>query len=139
MSMRRTLSGVVARDHRYGYQAYVFIFEALEHTKTLRKRARAAQKPRRRRPGEHAQHVSGRELCEGARDLAIGHYGLMALTVLAQWGIHSTADLGEIVYNLIRSGELEKTPHDSRADFDGVFDFEEALRREFVVPLDEVA
>jgi len=139
MSMRRTLSGVVARDHRYSYQAYVFVFEALEHTKTLRKRTRAAQKPRRRKPNEHAQHVSGRELCEGARDLATSHYGFMALTVLAQWGIHSTSDLGELVYNLIRSGELEKTPHDSRADFDGVFDFEAALRSGYVVALDDVA
>ena len=43
------------------------------------------------------------------------------MTVLALWGIRSTSDIGEIVYNLIASGDLEKTPSDSRADFDNVF------------------
>ena len=59
--------------------------------------------------------------------------------MLGQWGIHTTSDLGEIVYNLIASGDLEKSPADSRADFDRVFDFEEALRRDFVLALDDVA
>ena len=63
----------------------------------------------------------------------------MALTVLGLWGIHSTSDLGEMVYNLIASGDLEKTPSDSRADFDDVFDFETAFRRNYVLTLDEVA
>ena len=84
-------------------------------------------------------HVSGRELCEGARRLALEHYGLMALTVLNLWGIRSTSDLGEIVFNLIASGDLEKTPNDSRSDFDRVFDFETALRRDYILALDEVA
>ncbi len=63
----------------------------------------------------------------------------MALTVLNLWGIRSTSDLGNIVYNLIGSGDLEKTSSDSRADFDDVFDFETALRRDYVLALDEVA
>jgi uncharacterized repeat protein (TIGR04138 family) len=63
----------------------------------------------------------------------------MALTVLNLWGIRSTSDLGEIVFNLIASGDLEKTPADSRSDFDRVFDFETALRRDYILALDEVA
>ena len=63
----------------------------------------------------------------------------MALTVLRLWGIRSTSDIGEIVYNLIASGDLEKTPTDSRVDFDHVFDFDAAFRRDFVLELDEVA
>ena len=59
--------------------------------------------------------------------------------VLNQWGIRSTSDLGEIVFNLIASGDLEKTASDSRADFDDVFDFEAALRRDYVVPADSEA
>jgi uncharacterized repeat protein (TIGR04138 family) len=61
------------------------------------------------------------------------------MVVLNQWGIRATSDLGEIVFNLIASGDLEKSPSDSRADFDRVFDFEEALRRDFVLALDDVA
>jgi uncharacterized repeat protein (TIGR04138 family) len=61
------------------------------------------------------------------------------MAVLNQWGIRATSDLGEIVYNLIRSGDLEKSPTDSRADFDHVYDFETAFRRDFVFALDDVA
>jgi len=135
MSLRDDLARVLARDPRYSIQAYAFVLEALEHTKTCKRRARA----RRSRAADFAQHVNGRDLCTGARDLALGHYGLLAMTVLAQWGIRSTADIGEIVYNLIAAGDLEKTPTDSRADFDDVFDFESAFRRNYVVPLDDVA
>ena len=45
-----------------------------------------------------------------ARRLALRYYGLMAITVLNEWGIRSTSDIGEIVYNLIASGDLDKTP-----------------------------
>jgi uncharacterized repeat protein (TIGR04138 family) len=139
MSLRDELAGVLARDPRYSIHAYAFIFEAIEYTKNLKKRVQARTRSRGGRPLKKSRHVTGRELCEGARLLALSHYGLLAMTVLNQWGIRSTSDLGEIVYNLIRSGDLEKSPNDSRADFDHVFDFEVAFRREFVLALDDVA
>jgi uncharacterized repeat protein (TIGR04138 family) len=138
MSLRDDLAGVLARDPRYSIQAYAFVLEALDFTKKSLKKRRQARSRSGGKPVA-AQHVSGRELCEGARRVALAQYGLMALTVLGLWGIHSTADLGEIVYNLIASGDLEKTPNDSRADFDDVFDFETAFRRNYVLTLDEVA
>ena len=138
MSLRDDLSSVLARDPRYSIQAYAFIFEALEYTKTQKKRA-GPDPPPGGKPSPASRHVSGRELCEGARKLAISHYGLLAMTVLGLWGIRSTSDIGEIVYNLIASGDLEKTPSDARSDFDGVYDFETAFRRDYVLALDEVA
>lgn len=139
MSFRDELGGVLARDSRYTIQAYAFVFESLEHTKFLRKQARQAARSRRSRAPSFSQHVTGRELCEGVRDLALRQYGLMAVAVLAQWGIRSTSDIGEIVYNLIASGDFEKTPTDSRADFNNVYDFDEVLRRDYVMILDDVA
>jgi uncharacterized repeat protein (TIGR04138 family) len=138
MSLRDDLAGVLARDPRYPIQAYAFVLEALEFTKNEKKKSQARVRPKRKSFAQ-SRHVTGRELCEGARRLALNHYGLMAMTVLALWGIRATSDLGEIVYNLIASGDLEKTPADSRTDFDNVFDFEEALRRGYVLALDEVA
>jgi uncharacterized repeat protein (TIGR04138 family) len=139
MSLRNDLAGVLARDPRYPIQAYGFVLESLEYTKrSLKKRVQTRSRARGKAFAT-ARHVSGRELCEGARRLALEHYGLMALTVLNLWGIRSTSDLGEIVFNLIASGDLEKTSNDSRSDFDRVFDFEIALRRDFVLALDEVA
>jgi uncharacterized repeat protein (TIGR04138 family) len=141
MSLRDDLAAVLARDPRYTIQAYAFIFEALEYTKNLRKRSRSQTQARARGRAKPAQtrHVTGRELCEGARRIALEHYGMMALTVLKLWGLRSTSDIGEVVYNLIASGDLEKTPADSRADFNNVYDFEVAFRRDFVLALDEVA
>ncbi len=135
MSLRDDLAGVLARDSRYTIHAYAFVFEALEHTKQLRREDRA----RRSRTRKPSGHVTGRELCLGLRDLALKQYGLLTITVLAQWGIHSTSDIGEIVYNLIASGDFEKTPGDARSDFDLVFDFDDAFRRSYVMPLDDVA
>lgn len=139
MSLRASLARVLARDPRYPIQAYAFIFEALEYTKRTARRSPTRAQARARSSSSATRHVTGRQLCEGARRLALESYGLMALTVLKLWGIHSTSDIGEIVYNLIASGDLEKTPSDARSDFDGVFDFEQAFRRDFVLTLDEVA
>jgi uncharacterized repeat protein (TIGR04138 family) len=139
MSLRDELAGVLARDPRYTIHAYAFVFEALEHTKTLKNRTQNRPRARRAKGPDLTQHVTGRDLCEGARELAQKQYGLMALAVLAQWGVRSTSDLGNIVYNLIASGDLEKTPTDSRADFEGVYDFETAFRRDYVWTLDDVA
>ena len=138
MSLREDLAGVLARDPRYPIQAYLFVLEALEYSKNLKRRAQARPGPRRARAREASRHVTGRELCEGARRLALRQYGLLALTVLNRWGIYSTSDFGEIVFNLIASGDLETTPTDRRSDFDGVFDLEATLRRHFVLALDDV-
>lgn len=72
-------------------------------------------------------HVTGQQLCDGIRQYALAQFGLMAKVVLNSWGIYSTSDFGEIVYNLIKVGVLKKSPQDRRAHFDGVYDFDEAF------------
>jgi uncharacterized repeat protein (TIGR04138 family) len=138
MSLRDDLAAVVARDPRYSIDAYALVREAIEYTERSRKRRRAV---RSRGSGKAAaaQHMTGQELCEGFRRLVLAQYGLMALAVLNRWGVRSTADLGEIVYHLIASGDVEKTHSDSRADFDDVFDFETVFRRDVVLTLDDVS
>jgi uncharacterized repeat protein (TIGR04138 family) len=116
------ITEIVRRDRRYAYEAYEFIFEALGHTQKLVGRLPTADAPLGR---EH--HVSGREILEGAVDLAREEFGFMARTVFEQWGVRRTDDLGEIVFNLIESGLLSKTDTDSRADFQDVFNLDRAL------------
>ena len=76
-------------------------------------------------------------MCEAARQYALEQYGYMAKTVLNSWGIHSTGDFGEIVFNLIRIGQMRKTPHDRREDFDNVYDFDEAFLKGFKITRSE--
>ena len=49
----------------------------------------------------------------------------------ASWGIHSTSDLGELVYNLIRIEQMRKSDTDRREDFDDVYSFDDAFEPEF--------
>jgi uncharacterized repeat protein (TIGR04138 family) len=136
MSLRDDLATVVARDPRYSIHAYALVREAIEYTQRSRKRRRAVRSRRRGKVAAASLQMTGQELCEGFRRLVLAQYGLMALAVLDRWGLRSTGDIGEIVYSLIASGDVEKTPSDSRADFDDVFDFETVFRREVVLTLD---
>lgn len=126
MGLREDLSRVVARDARYTVDAYIFILESLEHAKTIKKRHRKSGRSSGGARGA-VNHVSGQELSRAACDLALDRYGVPARQLLRSWGVNSTADLGNIVYRMIASGDLEKTESDSPSDFENVFDFEEAL------------
>ncbi len=107
-----------ANDDRYAPAAYYFVREALDLTVTQTGRE---GKP----PG--ARHVSGGELCEGLRQYAIQQYGPLARSVLAQWGVTSTGDFGNLVFNLIEARLLGKSEEDSLEDFQNVFAFDDAF------------
>jgi uncharacterized repeat protein (TIGR04138 family) len=103
-------------DARYHRDAFFFLREALDHTVKMRKR----------QLGEGG-HVSGSQLCEGIRQLAIKQFGPMVPTVFAYWGLDRTEDFGEMVWQMIEMGVFGKTENDSRADFKNVFDFRTAF------------
>lgn len=100
----------------YHETAYLFILSGLHFTIE--------------RTGE-ARHITGRELAEGCRDLAIERWGLMARSVLDFWGIRSTRDFGAIVFALVECGVLVKQDDDSMDDFDHVYDFGDAFERRY--------
>ncbi|CAN5638998.1 hypothetical protein BH23GEM3_BH23GEM3_01090 [soil metagenome] len=77
------------------------------------------------------RHITGAELAEGCRDLALERWGLMARPVLEFWGIHSTRDLGEIVFALVDCSVLVRREDDSLVDFEGVYSFEDVFEREY--------
>jgi uncharacterized repeat protein (TIGR04138 family) len=121
---------IVRRDHRYPYEAYEFVFEALSHTQKM-----VGRVPLGGEPPAQEHHVSGKEILEGAVDLAREEFGFLARTVFLQWGVRRTDDLGEIVFNLIEAGLLSKTDADNRADFHELFDLERALSEGFAISL----
>jgi uncharacterized repeat protein (TIGR04138 family) len=127
------LAEIVLRDPRYAYEAYEFMFAALQNTQ------RMVGKIPPEAPGEEMgqYHVSGRQLVEGACDLALREFGMMARAVLRQWGIQSTADFGEIVFNLIEAKLMSKNADDTRADFADVLDLDRALVQGFEIKIEE--
>ena len=127
------LAEVVQRDPRYAYEAYEFLFAALSHTQQLLGRMPAGNSA----VPEPQYHVSGPELLHGIRELALREFGFMARVVFRLWGINRTDDFGEIVFNLVEQNLMSKTEQDSRADFQNVFDLDQALIQDFHIDLDE--
>jgi uncharacterized repeat protein (TIGR04138 family) len=121
---------LLRRDRRYKLDAYQFVREALDYAhRELRMGQHQPLKPSEQPPPE--AHVTGQQLCEAIRQFAVEQFGLMAKLVLNNWGIRSTGDFGEIVYNLIEINEMKKSPSDRREDFDDVYDFETAFVQDF--------
>ena len=123
MTAAEKFRNLLAADQRYDAEAYNFIYEALDWTlKNVVKDDEARTKGKRM-----GRHVTGGELLEGVRRYAIDQFGCLSRTVLESWGVGSTADFGEIVFNLIEHDLMGKQESDSKADFHGVYDFAEAF------------
>lgn len=116
MQATEVLAELKRRNPRYAESAYLFLLAALQRC------MQELDRPR---------HVSGAEVAESARELALERYGPLARTVLEHWGIHSTGDLGEIVFLLVECGVLIKEPTDTREDFEGLYSFEKAFESEY--------
>jgi uncharacterized repeat protein (TIGR04138 family) len=68
---------------------------------------------------------------EGLRQYALKEFGPMVMTVFDSWGIHSSEDIGHMVFNLIGAGIFGKTEKDSIEDFRNVYDFQEVFVKPF--------
>jgi uncharacterized repeat protein (TIGR04138 family) len=71
-------------------------------------------------------------LLSGIREFALAQFGPMTLMVLEEWGLRNCAGFGDIVFNMVEAGLLAKTDTDSRADFEGGYDFFEAFRKPYL-------
>ena len=119
-------------DPRYDYYAYEFLCDAVTFTQE-----RLGRTPEEEDDPETDYHVSGAELARGACELAVQEFGMMAPVVFRQWGILATDDIGNIVFNLIRSERLSKSDRDDPEDFHDLFDLSKALTEGFALTADE--
>ncbi|MCA9100815.1 MAG: hypothetical protein KDA63_06695 [Planctomycetales bacterium] len=157
MTPMHPLLDLIRRDQRYRLEAYLFVDEALAYAQQLLdtgqsvygdplapepedltaiEREAAAEQTESPEPvAEHERHLTGQELCEAIRRYSLDQYGLMAKVVFNNWGVTSTSDFGEIVFNMIDIGRMKKTESDRREDFDDVFDFDKDLVGRFKIEL----
>jgi len=138
------LSRLLAEDRRYKREAYEFVWKALSYAHELGMGSERYSEPSpQAEPDEEPaaqqpqRHVTGQELCEAIRRLALREFGYLAKTVLNSWGVYTTGDFGEIVFNFLRIGWMRKTAEDRREDFDDVYDFDTAFEQEFRITLPE--
>src|SRR5512140_2491946 len=104
------------KDGRYRAEAYQFVRDALDYR------------------AEHLEsrgHITGRDLLEGVRLLALERYGPMARLVLNHWGVGRGEDVGNIVFQLVEAGVMSKTDQDTLADFEGVIQFDDEFEAEY--------
>jgi len=99
-------------DPRYRREAYGFVMAALG--------AAVRALPAERRADPERRHLSGAELLRGVIALARGEFGVMAPMVFRTWGVYSSLDVGEIVFQLVGARQLSARPEDRREDFAGV-------------------
>lgn len=104
---------ILRRERRYDPLAYLFLKEALDFTLK-----RAAEQN-----GGEPRHVSGAELCQGFRDLALQQFGPMAATLFDLWGLRETRDIGNMVFLLIEEQMFGRQESDTIQDFINVFEF----------------
>ena len=113
--MKPGLEDIARADGRYPPQALSFVYEGLGYT--VKKHARNSPEP------TAPHHITGRDLANGLKDLALERYGKLAPAVLAGWGIRSTRDFGEIVYLMIAHQWMTAQPTDTIEDFNDVYPF----------------
>lgn len=99
-------------DGRYAPEAYGFVMDSLEYTI--------------HQVGER-RHVSAAELLEHMCEHAKGRFGMLSYSVLERWGLRTTDDVGEAVFQLVEAQVLSRRENDSREDFHAVFDLRRRL------------
>lgn len=135
---------LLADDRRYKLEAYHFVGAGLEYAQDALGLGQPGPRRGRKEASEDeddrpVRHVTGQDLCLALKQFAHEQYGYLARQVLGSWGIRTTGDFGEIVYNLIKIGKMSKSDSDRREDFDNVYDFEQALVKDFVITKEEEA
>ena len=121
LQFEQAVESILKREKRYDPLAYLFLKDALDFTLK-----RAADDN-----GGEPRHVTGTELCHGFRDLAVQEFGPMAGTLMIEWGLRESSDVGEMVFHLIDEQMFGKQDSDTKEDFAGAYDFDEAFVKPF--------
>lgn len=114
---------IMQRHQEYAPDAYEFMRQALDFT--------VEHQP----DDKKGKHMDAMELYLGTCAYALDQFGTMAQEVLAFWGVKSSANVGDLVYNLIEVGVFSKQEGDTREQFDDLPDMGQLLTEPFLIEL----
>jgi len=104
-----TFEDIVAEDDRYAARAYALLMDVVSYLT------------------RQSGHASGTEILNEFRERALDQYGPMAYTVLTEWGVRRTEDIGAMMFNLSESGRVQREEDDTSAPFVEGYDFRETF------------
>lgn len=103
-------SDIIVKDPRYNARAYTLLMDVFGYLSR-----------------EGGGHASGAAILDEFKERALDLYGPMTYTVLTEWGLGETADIGEMMFNLVESKRLGQDEGDRYEDFANVYDFKETF------------
>jgi len=120
-NFEQTVTEIVAADARYHPEAYFFMRDGIKFA--------------RRNLGRY--EFQGRDfrtfqILDGLRRYALETYGPMAADVLAEWGVHSCEDFGEIISNMTARHCERGVTSGWPEDFKYCYTFDKAFRKPFL-------
>lgn len=122
VGFQEAVDKIRAEDSRYEADAYGFLRDALEGALKRRKRDRKDAAD---------AHISIADLLDAFRVKALNDFGPMTLMVLDYWGVRSSEDIGQLVFNLVQAGFFGWSEQDSPEHFRGALDFDAAFAAPF--------
>jgi len=114
------LEQLATQNEDYHKDAFYYVAKAIESAHE------AIRKDEQRR-----RHISGGELVKEMVKLVKHDFGYLGATVLTEWGIVATDDIGKIVFLMVENGVLSAQESDSIDDFKDLFDLKTVLEHEY--------
>lgn len=100
---------IVAKDPRFNARAYALLMDCVHYL------------------GERGKHMSGADILDEFKERALDQYGPLAYTVLTEWGLKCTEDIGEMMFNLTEAHRVQRDEGDTADSFADGYDFKETF------------
>ena len=104
-----TFEDIVAKDSRYDGRAYALLMDCIHFL------------------GKEGKHMTADDILDEFKERALDQFGPLSYTVLTEWGLSRTEDIGEMMFNLVEFNRVRKDEDDRHEDFCGGYDFKEAF------------
>ncbi len=100
---------IVAKDDRYDARAYALLMDVIHYL------------------GEGGEHMSADDILDEFKERTLDQYGPLSYRVLAEWGVGSCEDIGEMMDNLADAHRVRRDENDDIRSFSGGYDFKETF------------
>ena len=104
-----SFADITGKDPRYDARAYALLMDCVHYL------------------GKEGGHMSSADVMEEFKERALDQYGPMTFTVLGEWGLSSTEDIGEMMFNLTENHRVRKDENDTPESFANGYDFKETF------------